>query len=91
MVCRVVQDAASVSIQFPGARMRAPAHLGPALEFISKASRFPVGALPGDLSDNSKLTLAKRLIRDGLLKIVDDPAGRTNTSAGRFPEICPIK
>ncbi len=84
IVCRVVEDAASVSIQFPGARIRAPEHLGPALEFISKASRFPVGALPGDLSDNSKLTLAKRLIRDGLLKIVDDPAGQTNTSAGRF-------
>ena len=82
IVCRVVQHAASVSIQFPGARIRAPEHLGPALEFISKASRFPVGALPGDLSDNSKLTLAKRLIRDGLLKIVDDPAGQTNTSAG---------
>jgi Cupin superfamily protein len=91
MVCRVVQDAASVSIQFPGARIRAPAHLGPALEFISKASRFPVSALPGGLSDNSKLTLARRLIRGGLLKIVDDPAGQTSASAGRFPEICPIK
>jgi hypothetical protein len=91
MVCRVVQDAASVSIQFPGARMRAPAHLGPALEFVSKASRFPVGALPGDLSDNSKLTLAKRLIRDGLLKIVDDPADRTNTTTERSSEICPVK
>jgi hypothetical protein len=91
MVCRVVHDAASVTIQFPGARMRAPPHLGPALEFISKASRFPVGALPGDLSDNSKLTLARRLIRDGLLKIVDDPADRTDTAARRFPEICPAK
>jgi hypothetical protein len=91
MVCRVVEDAASVSIQFPGSRMRAPTHLRPALEFISKASRFPVGALPGGLSDNSKLILAKRLIRDGLLTIVDDPAGRTNTTARSFPEICPIK
>jgi hypothetical protein len=78
MVCRVVQDEASVTIQFPGARMRAPTHLGSALEFISKATRFPVSALPGGLSDNSKLTLARRLIRDGLLTIVD-PAGRTNT------------
>jgi hypothetical protein len=50
-----------------------------------------VGALPGGLSDNSKLILAKRLIRDGLLTIVDDPAGRTNTTARSFPEICPIK
>jgi hypothetical protein len=71
--------------------MRAPVHLGPALEFISKASRFSSGALPGDLSDNSKLTLAKRLIRDGLLKIVNDPTGRTKTTAGRLPEIYPVK
>jgi len=47
--------------------------------------------LPGGLSDNSKLTLAKRLIRDGLLKIADDPAGRANTTATRFPEIHPIR
>jgi hypothetical protein len=91
MVCRVVHDAASVSIQYPGARMRAPTHLGPALEFISQASRFRLSALPGGLSDNSKLTLAKRLIRDGLLRIVEDPADRTSASSNTFPEICPIK
>ena len=91
MVCRVIQEAASVSIQFPGNRMRAPKQLGPALEFISKASRFPVSALPGGLSDNSKLTLARRLVRDGLLKIVDGPGGRTNPAANRLPEIFPIE
>jgi hypothetical protein len=91
MICRVIQDAASVSIQFPGNRMRAPKQLGPALEFISKASRFPVSDLPGGLSDNSKRTLAKRLVRDGLLKIVDRQGARTNPVAEGIPEICPVK
>lgn len=91
MVCRVIQEAASVSIQFPGSRMRTPKQLGPALEFISKASRFPVSALPGSLSDNSKLTLARRLVRDGLLKIVDHPGARTNPAAEGVPEVCPVK
>jgi ribosomal protein L16 Arg81 hydroxylase len=91
MICRFIQDAASVSIQFPGNRIRAPMHLGPAFEFISKASRFPVSALPASLSDNSKLTLAKRLVRDGLLKVVDHSGARKNPAAEGIPEVCAVK
>ena len=71
--------------------MRAPKQLGPALDFISKTSRFPVSALPGSLSDNSKLTLARRLIRDGVLKIVDHPGARPSPAAEGIPEVCPVK
>ena len=39
MVCRLIQEAASVSIQFPGNRIRAPAQLGPALEFVARRRR----------------------------------------------------
>jgi hypothetical protein len=85
MVCRVIQEAASVSIQFPGNRIRAPMQLGPALEFIATSARFPVSALPGSLSDKSKLTLARRLVRDGLLKIVDPPSTRMNPVAEGVP------
>jgi hypothetical protein len=67
IVCRVIQEAESVSIQFPGGRIRCPKQVAPALEFISTAGRFPVSALPGGLSDESKLILARRLVRDGLL------------------------
>jgi len=91
MICRVIQEAATVSIQFPGNRMRAPKQLGPALEFIAKASRFPVSALPGGLSDNSKLTLARRLVRDGLLKIADQPGARPRPATEESPEIVPVK
>jgi hypothetical protein len=50
-----------------------------------------VSDLPGGLSDNSKRTLAKRLVRDGLLKIVDRQGARTNPVAEGIPEICPVK
>ena len=81
MVCRVIPGRDPVSIRFPGNRTRAPKQLGPALEFIAKASRFKVGDLPGGLSDNSKLTLAKRLVRDGVLTIVDHPGARPHPAA----------
>jgi hypothetical protein len=91
MVCRVIPEANSVSIQFPGNRMRSPKQLGPALEFIAKASRFKVGDLPGGLSDNSKLMVARRLVRDGVLTIVNHADAGTNSAAHEPPEICPAK
>jgi len=71
-ICRVVQEKDSVSIQFPGNRTRGPRQIAPALEFIAATDRFPVGALPGNLSDNAKLVLCRRLVRDGLLRIVEE-------------------
>jgi hypothetical protein len=91
MVCRVIPEATSVSIQFPGNRMRTPKQLGPALEFIAKASRFKVGDLPGGLSDNSKLMVARRLVRDGVLTIVNHADAGANSAAQEAPEICPAK
>ncbi len=91
MVCRVIPEANSISIQFPGTRMRTPKQLGPALEFIAMASRFKVGDLPGGLSDKSKLTVAKRLVRDGVLTIVDHGHQGTNSATHEPPELCPAK
>jgi ribosomal protein L16 Arg81 hydroxylase len=71
-ICRVVQEKDSVSIQFPGNRTRGPRQIAPALEFIAAAERFPVRALPGNLSDNAKLVLCRRLVRDGLLRIAEE-------------------
>ena len=65
--------------------------MGPALEFIAQASRFKVGDLPGSLSDNSKLTVARRLVRDGMLTIVDHPDAGANPAAAEVSEICPVK
>ena len=79
-ICRVVREKDSVSIQFPGNRTRGPSQIAPALEFIAAADRFPVRALPGNLSDNAKVVLCRRLVRDGLLTIIDE---QTTASAAR--------
>jgi len=69
-ICRVIASAGSADIQFPGNRVSGPSWIAPALRFIAEATRFPVRALPDDLSDNAKVVLAQRLVREGLLRVV---------------------
>ena len=73
VICRIVPVQDEVSIHFPGSRVTGPKQIAPALEFVATAGRFPVRALPGNFSDNSRLVLARRLVREGLLSIVREP------------------
>jgi ribosomal protein L16 Arg81 hydroxylase len=59
-----------VSMQFPGNEVRGPSWLEPAYRFIAEAKTFAVKELPDSLSDNAKLVLVRRLIREGLLRVV---------------------
>lgn len=75
LMCHVVATDEVVEIEFPGNRMSGPPAIEPALRFIAASSEpFAVSALPGPLSDQSKLVLAKRGIREGLLTMVDLPS-----------------
>jgi ribosomal protein L16 Arg81 hydroxylase len=68
MVCRLVHQERSISIQFPGNTISGEPHLQAALAFITDAdSAFSVGALPDNLTDEGKIVLIRRLIRGGLL------------------------
>lgn len=73
-----------VSIQFPGHEVTGPTWLEPALRFIAQTEPCAVHALPDSLSANSKLVLVRRLIREGLLKVVsankgEGPAAQAET------------
>lgn len=59
-----------VSMQFPGNEVRGPRWLEPAYRFIAETETFSVKELPDSLSDNAKLVLVRRLIREGLLRII---------------------
>lgn len=59
-----------ISIQFPGNEVRGPGWLEPAYRFIAETETFAVKDLPDSLSDNAKLVLVRRLIREGLLRVV---------------------
>ena len=66
--CQLVRDGDSVRIRFPGRAVKGPASIGPALEYIASAEEFLVSSVPG-LTDSGKLTLVRRLVKEGLLQI----------------------
>lgn len=58
----------AVLIFGPNARMGGPPSLKEAYAFICDNVSFRIGELPGPISESSKVTVIKRLIRDGLLR-----------------------
>jgi hypothetical protein len=61
----------SLTLVFEGREVRFPAHASPELEacFVA-ADPFRVGDLPGELDADGRLVLARRLVREGFLRIV---------------------
>ncbi len=58
------------TITFPGNFVSGPMLLSEALTFVSRESEWIPRDLPGNLSDNAKLVLTRRLIREGLLAVL---------------------
>ncbi|WP_193043662.1 cupin domain-containing protein [Mycolicibacterium baixiangningiae] len=70
----------------PGKTLRMPSHLADDLHFIVKAGEFTAHDLPGTLDDSGRLTLVKRLVREGLLTCRDLPAGTRRSSSSAAEE-----
>lgn len=70
-ICQIIDKGFSVSLQFPGNTINGPLTYQAAMEFVSKATApFSVSQLP-KLETENKITLVHRLVRGGLLKILD--------------------
>jgi hypothetical protein len=69
MRCRIIQAEGSVSIQFPGNTVMAPGYIEPVLRYIVEAGEFSVRSIPDILTEDSKMLLVRRLIREGLLTV----------------------
>lgn len=67
LIARVESNAESISISCFGRKIKFPAHAAAAVQFALKHDRFAVRDLPGELDAPGKLTLVRRLIREGLL------------------------
>jgi hypothetical protein len=63
-----IEDGESV-IRFPGNRVTGPPGIEGAFRFISRSRSFAVNELPDELSDDSKIVLASRMVREGLFFI----------------------
>jgi ribosomal protein L16 Arg81 hydroxylase len=69
LIARLQVEPRSVAVRYFGRKITFPLHVAPALQFALSQERFALRDLPGDLNDSGKLTLARRLIREGLLII----------------------
>jgi hypothetical protein len=80
-LCRIVDDGPGAAIEFPGHSVGGPSRIASALRFIGGVRRFVVRALPDELNSQAKIVLVRRLVREGLLAIVADPAPHSSFSA----------
>lgn len=69
LVCRVVEQGGWVNLEYPGGQVGGPRKIAAALRFVAEHDRFAVGALPDDLGADAKLVLARRLVRERLLRV----------------------
>jgi ribosomal protein L16 Arg81 hydroxylase len=70
VISRVQTKREAPMVDFYGREITFPACAAEAVRFALSNSKFAVCDLPGDLDDASKLTLVRRLIREGLLMVV---------------------
>ncbi len=59
-----------VVLTFTGGSMVAPAFCESALRYILERSRFRIGSLPETLTGDARVTLCRRLVREGLLRVL---------------------
>ena len=75
MFCRVFKDQDSVRLQFPGGHaVTGSKILEPVFRFVANSEIFAISEMPDNLSENSKIVLARRLINEGLLTVVSSDA-----------------
>jgi hypothetical protein len=69
LLSRFVVDGDFVRIAAAHSDVSLPRDFEPALRFVSENKSFRVGAIPGALSDHSKINLVNRLIKNGFLRV----------------------
>jgi bifunctional lysine-specific demethylase and histidyl-hydroxylase NO66 len=72
VIADLEEDAEGWTLAFEGRELRFPAHAGPELEACYEADEpFRLSELPGDLDSEGRLVLARRLVREGFLRVRD--------------------
>ncbi|HEX2044253.1 MAG TPA: cupin domain-containing protein [Gaiellaceae bacterium] len=72
VIADVEADAGGVTLVFEGKEVRFPALVRDDVEFCAEApGSFTPGDLPGELDDEGRLVLVRRLVREGFLRLTD--------------------
>ena len=69
LIYRLSESPQTVRIECYGKEIGLPAHAAKAVRFALESERFKVGDLPGELDDEGKLVLIRRLVREGLIAL----------------------
>jgi ribosomal protein L16 Arg81 hydroxylase len=67
-LCRFAQNGGAVGIVSAHSALWMPTVFDEALRFIATTRQFCASEIPGQITDNSKLSLARRLIEDGFVR-----------------------
>jgi bifunctional lysine-specific demethylase and histidyl-hydroxylase NO66 len=78
----VLFDLEGRTLRYEGKEIAFPAGAEEALEFLASAEEpFGAGEIPGELDDESRLVLVRRLVREGFLRL-SEPAPSNGADAG---------
>jgi len=69
-VFRIEKHSSSTSVHAFARKITFPAHADSALRFALSQPRFPIRDLPGNVDENGKLVLVRRLVREGLMVVL---------------------
>jgi hypothetical protein len=73
ILARLRAEPDSVILFFSGSWLRGPRVTEEPLQFMLAADEFTAASLPGPLDEESRLVLARRLVREGFLMVVPGP------------------
>lgn len=68
LVYRIIEKGGSVVVTCYGSDISFPDHATESVRFALETPKFKVADLPGDLDDDGKIVLARRLIREGIVR-----------------------
>ncbi|MEQ9814400.1 MAG: cupin domain-containing protein [Azospirillaceae bacterium] len=71
LLYEISHDADGVSLFCYGQELRFPAHAAATLEAALSPGDYAVGELPGEVDDQGKVVLVRRLVREGLVRLSD--------------------
>lgn len=69
LICRFAQNGGAVGIVSAHSALWMPPGFDEALQFIATTPEFRAGEIPGSMTDNSRISLARRLVHDGFVRI----------------------
>lgn len=71
-LARLREGENGVTLLFQGKQITFPWHAVEAVRYVTQHEQFRIGEIPDGLNDASKLVLARRLLREGFLTLVED-------------------